>query len=347
MAHEIMNHDKVGMARTGAWHGLGTVVPDYMTPEVALREFLGWQVEAREIYMRNSLGEFVMVPDKRVTVRADVDLPLGVVSDSYEIIQNQAMLEDIKALCGESGARVATVGSVKNCKRVWVLLQMAQESLICGDTFNEYIALMSSHDGTGGYVIAPTSVRIVCNNTYSCAFGASEGKAHAITIRHTSGARDAIAQARDIVGKMRTSFADFRDVLTSLGGNNITDTAARYLLKHILPGESTVSENKRADVLASFRSPRGGSTAAVKNTALGLFNAVTEYVDYRASVRANGRNASTVRAENSVMGTGSRLRHDALSVIQEAMANKELAAVMADDSAQPSLVENMLQAAVN
>lgn len=347
MAHAITNFDSVGLANTGAWHGLGKVVPDDMDPETAFREFLGWNVEAREVYMRNSLGEFVVIPDKRATVRADIDLPLGIVSDNYSVIQNSAMLEDIKALCGETGAKVHTIGSLKGCKRVWALLKLGTDSLIAGDSFADYLALMTSHDGTQGYVIAPTSIRIVCNNTYSAALSSSEGKAHAITIRHTSGARDAITQARNIVGKMQTTFAEFRTVLEGLADHRITDTAARFMLQHVMPGESTVAVNKRAELLELFRAPRGGKTAAVNQTALGLFNAVTEYVDYRASVRANGRNIATVRAENSVCGTGSKLRHDALSIISEAMANKELARVMADDGAQPTLIENMLAAAVN
>lgn len=345
MSHDITLHDKQAFAGTGAWHGLGTVVPTDMDPETAIREYLGWTVDARECFFRNSKGEFQIVPDKRVTVRTDNDLPLGVVSDSYQVVQNVEMLEDIKALCGESGARVHTIGSLKGCRRVWVLLKMNNESLIAGDQFNEFLAMMTSHDGSGGYVIAPTAVRIVCNNTYSAAFGANEGRGHAITVRHTSGARDKLAQARDILGKTRTSFAQFRDTLTALGGNAITETAAQFILEHVVPGDSGIAKNRRAEILEMFKIPKGGLTPAVKRTALGLYNAVTEYVDYRMTVRGKGRDVAIARAEGSIIGSGANLRHDALSIIKEAMTNKQLATVMADDSAEPSLVEKLVAAA--
>lgn len=347
MSHEIMNHDRIALAQTGAWHNLGTVVPADMTPKQAIETYLGWQVDTREIYFRNAAGEFTLVPDKRVTVRSDLELPLGVVSDSYAVIQNREMLEDIEALCGEAGAKVHTIGSVKNCKKVWVLLKLDEQSEILGDKFADYLALMTSHDGLGGYVIAPTSVRIVCNNTYTAAFGQNEGAAKAITIRHTAGARDKIAETRAVLGKVKVSFDQFRDTLTALGGNNITEAAAKFLVEHMVPNYSKRAENMRDEIIELWKSPRGGLTRAVRGTALGLYNAVTEYVDYRKHVKANGRPVAVARAEGALMGQGQKLRADALSVIAEAMRNKELAAAMADDSVEPELVKSMLEAASN
>lgn len=347
MSHNITANDKVAFSGTGAWHGLGKVVPQDMSPALALQEYLGWTVDTREIYFRNAAGELQLVPDKRVTVRADIDSPLGVVSDSYQVIQNREMLDDINALCGESGARVHTIGSLKGGRRVWVLLKLNEQAFIAGDAVNEYLALMTSHDGLGGYVIAPTSVRVVCDNTYSSAFGENEGRAKAITVRHTAGARDKIAEARRVLGEVKTSFAQFRDTLTALGGNHITEAAAKFLVEHMVPNYSKKAENMRDEIVGIWKAPRGGLTRAVRGTALGLYNAVTEYVDYRKAVKANGRSVNVARAEGSLIGQGAKLRVDALSVIQDAMRNKELAEVMADDSAEPELVKSMLEAATS
>ena len=46
MAHEIRSNDSLVLAKTSAWHGLGQILPDTVTPAEALRiGRLDWTVE--------------------------------------------------------------------------------------------------------------------------------------------------------------------------------------------------------------------------------------------------------------------------------------------------------------
>lgn len=341
MAHEIFELDAVGLAKTGAWHGLGEVVPEDMDPAAAVARFLGWKVAKQPVYIRLPDGTFKEIQDVKATVRTDHNHPLGVVSDMYQPIQHADMVEDIKALCGEGGAKVHTIGSLRNGQRVWSLLELNETAKIAGDEIKPYLAIMSSHDGSMSYTVAPTAVRIVCNNTFQAALNsAADG---AVRIRHTRNAKDAIKQARQVLGDVTASWTGFKETLQKLADKRVSQTFASFVFDKLAPGDSKQAEKAKRLMFQAYQMPRGGITRAVSGTALGIYNAVTEYVDYLAQSREiGGRRSWEVRAESSIMGSGARKRQDALEIIRAVIDDKEGAKIAETGDSETPLLESLL-----
>ncbi len=335
MAHNISKEDKVGMALTGAWHGLGEVVPEDMDPKDAIAEYLGWGVDKAPLYAKVPVGTgkarkevYIEVPDFQATYRTDYNKILGVVGSKYQPIQHTAMLEDIDALCGESGAKVHTIGSLRGGSKVWILLKLTEQAKIAGDKFNQFLAIMSSHDGSMKYTVAPTAVRIVCDNTFRAAIG---NASQCIRVKHTKKAADAIVQARNVLGSMKVSFAEYADTLEKLAKVNVNGAFADFVFQALAPGETTQSSNVRNLLKQAYNRPRGGLTPAITNTALGIYNAVTEYVDYMSRTRrTQGRDAAEARAESSLIGVGAKKRDQAFKVITQVIENKKALKVLKD-----------------
>lgn len=327
--HGITTLDNVAMAGTGAWHGLGVTVPENMEVDQAVREYLGWAVEKQPLYIQVTHADgtkgYKAIENHRAMVRMDHQNVLGVVGENYEPIQHESMIEDIKALCGESGAKVHTIGSLRGGQKIWILLELQDECTIAGDRLKQYLAVMSSHDGSMAYTMAPTAIRIVCNNTLTAAINssgkASEGKS--IRVKHTKNAQGAIEQARKVMGSAKASFESFAALTNHLAGVRVNDRFADFIANQLFKGDTGQAETARTKLIEAYKNPRGGDTKAVSGTAFGVFNAVTEYVDYLANVRkTSGRDEGQARAESSLLGAGAKKRVDALSIIKSVVDDK-------------------------
>src|SRR6266568_1794524 len=207
MAHMLEEHAdgtvSFASAREDAWHHLGTVTNNAMTAEEAMSTaFLsGWNVRklgltATEITETGVTS--LELPDQFATVRTSPKSGrteyLGVVGAQYEPVQNEQHCELLNTLVDESGAHFETAGSLRGGRQVFVTLKMPQTMTLAGtDRVDLYIAGLNSHDGSSAFRLLVTPVRIVCANTQSMAL---ERAKTSYSIRHTSGAKANIVQAR-------------------------------------------------------------------------------------------------------------------------------------------------------
>src|SRR6187200_621584 len=76
--------------RKPAWHGLGTVLPDYVEREEAFRlSGQDWTVEKWEVLARKDANSpRIDVPGSFAAVRGDTHAVLCLHKDSYEVLQN-------------------------------------------------------------------------------------------------------------------------------------------------------------------------------------------------------------------------------------------------------------------
>jgi len=168
-----------------AWHGLGNISKEALTSaDTILTAGLDWLVEKRQILYE--CGEEVAdFPGQYATVRATDDMPLGIVSDRYSIVQNHEAFKWIDQLLGE-GITFESAGSLKNGKLVFILAHMPAQQIL-GDEIRPYFMFSNWHDGTGTMDECLTAVRVVCWNTWNAAM---KGASRKFSVRHTGDMED-------------------------------------------------------------------------------------------------------------------------------------------------------------
>lgn len=132
-----------------------------------------------------------IIEGKMATVRNDNAYPLGVVSDSYGVVQNSDAFKFIdKIVTGLDDGRtdtpvIETAGVLGNGERIFVTAKFPNDIVINNnqnDRVNMYMIFTTSHDGTGAVQCMVAPVRVVCNNTLNYAMRNNCGK---LSLRHT------------------------------------------------------------------------------------------------------------------------------------------------------------------
>jgi len=159
------NVETMFYVREVPWHGLGTQVDEALDSKDALRiSGLDWKVTQESIYM--SSGE--VITNYKVNVRETDKQVLGVVSDRYQIVQNEEAFAFTDALLGE-GVKFETAGSLQTGKKIWLLAILPDKYKILGEDINPYLVFSNAHDGMGSIKICMTPIRVVCQNTLNIA----------------------------------------------------------------------------------------------------------------------------------------------------------------------------------
>lgn len=103
--------------RVKPWHGIGTIVKDCPNSEEALcLAGLDWKVEQKDVCTPDStpiLGYKANVRDYDQSI-------LGVVSDRYQVVQNEEAFAFTDELL-EDGVRYETAGALQGGKRTFLL----------------------------------------------------------------------------------------------------------------------------------------------------------------------------------------------------------------------------------
>jgi len=138
----------------------------------------------------------LVIPNTKATVRTDLNQSLGVVSDSYGIVQNADAFKFVDMFCsGQFADRdntpvIETCGVLGRGERVFVTAKFPQQIVLDArrdDVMDMYVVFTTSHDGTGCVKCMVTPVRVVCNNTLNLAMSNNIGR---IAFRHSSKVMD-------------------------------------------------------------------------------------------------------------------------------------------------------------
>lgn len=192
-----------------AWHELGTVYDRPLTAVEALKEaHADYEVEMQDVFfpsfeLKQMLTEGKDIPadvilqhlkkieGRKATVRTDYEEALGVVTDSYGIVQNKDAFEFVDILTnGELGGETPTIecaGVLGKGERIFITAKFPEPIKLDdngNDIVESYIVFSTSHDGISGAVSCMvTPVRVVCQNTLNMAFSKNTGR---MNWRHTT-----------------------------------------------------------------------------------------------------------------------------------------------------------------
>jgi phage/plasmid-like protein (TIGR03299 family) len=295
MAHEIRSNDSLVLARTSAWHGLGRVLPDTVTPTEALTiGRLDWMVEesvslAATFVGNDGSAERAIVESHKTLRRSDDKSILATVGADYCVLQNTRLAEIATALGSEGAVRVESAGSLFGGRKVFFLLHANTLDIGArGDIVEQYCLLANAHDGTMSATALPTSVRVVCNNTLTAALGATA----AYRWRHTSGLAlrvEDIKAALAAYGKVAKTEAD---AMNTLAGKSMTRAEIQSLWTDVLvaldgpiavnPKDEAQSRRKQraVDALADMTRVFDREQQQFGATAWVAANAATNYIQF-------------------------------------------------------------------
>ncbi len=295
MAHQIRSNDSLVLARNAAWHGLGTVLPEAVSPTDALRiAGLDWTVEesvslAATFVGNDGSAERAIVDSLKTLRRSDDKSILATVGADYCVLQNTTLAAIAESLGSEGKVRVESAGSLMGGRRVFFLLKGDTLDIgNTGDIVEQYCLLVNGHDGTMSKQALPTSVRVVCHNTLTAALGATA----AYRWRHTSGLALRIEDIKAALANYGKVAAADADAMNALAAKRLTRSEIQELWVDVLvaldgkieANPKTESEQRRrqraVDALADMTRVFDREQQQFGATAWVAANAATNYIQF-------------------------------------------------------------------
>ncbi len=315
-----MSHQLEQMAYVGEspWHGLGNSLSPNQPLEVwAEQAGMNWEIKESPVHFMSDtvahLSSINTFPEQKVLFRSDTQQALSVVSQRYQVVQPHDVLEFYRDLTNMAGFKLETAGVLKGGKKFWALAKTGQSmALKSKDQVHSYLLLATSCDGTLATTATPTTIRVVCNNTLSIAVN---GATQAIKVPHSTRFDPQVVNQQ--LGVAVSQWDSFMYQMRTLSERKITSHEALNYFQHVLcdvqPAISVPSAlpNKRA--LAKVQNlysghGRGSELEAAKDSAWGLLNAVTEYIDHEKRARSVEH-----RIDSAWFGQGATVKQRALT----------------------------------
>lgn len=279
--------------RWAAWHGEGTLLdkPAVSAQEAITLSGQDWRVRREPVCLPDGRE----VPGFVANVRDDTGDALGVVGAGFQLVQNEEAYAFMDELQGAPVLyHACTV--LRGGRTVTLLAEIDKDVRIAGldtERVKAYIALVNSHYG-GSFNCGATPVRIACTNTTQLFLDTAP---RLITLRHTSGIRERLRNAREV---LEMSFA-YYDELEALGSRLVAEKMTRgefgAFLDRLVPLEPRHAESDRAArnrgeamsaIMRTFQ--ESPNLAEVRGSRWGALQAVAEWHQWeRRSTSESGR----------------------------------------------------------
>lgn len=285
--------------REPMWHGKGKVAGEYPKDWNEAREWAGlmWEPELVPFYTKNDDGEFVEVQNWRAIRRNDDGRTLGVRTDSFKLFTHEEMGRIMEALLEQPNLKYETAGATHFGARVWALVYLDEPVTIPGDNSITlpYMALTNRHDGTGAFRAQPTTVKIVCANTFAAAEAEGDRNGVAFTFQHR-GTEDnweaRLEEARATVMGLRADFNRYVELATELLKVRVNREQSEQFINSFIPSPPVglVSQRVKDNVDTARDTMRtilaSPTSEGIADTAWGLVQAAGEYLDHYRAYRS-------------------------------------------------------------
>ncbi len=310
-----MSHLVESMAYVGAmpWHKLGNSLEKGQSLDIwAEQAGLNWEINKSPVlFNKDNEGQSPQgnFDDKSVLYRSDTGAPLSVVSQRYNVVQPREILDFYKDLTEISGFELETAGVLKGGKKIWALARTGQSTSLKGnDVTNGYVLLATACDGSMATTAQFTSVRVVCNNTLAVSL--FQEKENAIKIPHST--RFDAKAVKKSLGISVSAWDDFMYQMKILSERPVSLREARDFYHAVFSSTQTTgktNERSMAKAIGLFEgNGRGSQLASAKNTAFGLLNSITEFVDHEKRAKSSDH-----RMDSAWFGQGASVKSKALN----------------------------------
>jgi phage/plasmid-like protein (TIGR03299 family) len=327
MAHQIdtTSLNRASYASTQReWHGLGELMPAGQDIET-WAQAAGMEYKVQRAVVRfatqrldpaNALIPAQMlqsIEDKLVLFRSDTGAPLGVVSDSYKVVQPREVLEFFREWAQANACTIESAGVLFGGKRYFATAKLSEGVCVDGaegrDKIVPYVLLSTSADGSLATEGRITTVRVVCNNTLRLA---SKG-ASSFRVSHRTAFK--AEECRTIIESAHEEFGAFMDMSRKLASIKVESRLAEDMTTLLLTTPTRDADAARDSagftrIMSLFQGGGKGSTLeSSRETAWGWLNSATEFVDHHVRARSDEN-----RTAAALWGPGADLKQRALDI---------------------------------
>ena len=296
MAHRIENQEIAYVGET-PWHGLGTRMPAGASAEEMLAAAkLAWEVAFAPVtvdpHWRGGKAPradlFAAVLPVKAIIRSDNGRYFGMTSWRYTPVQNRETVAFFQEFCDRGEVALETVGAINGGEWVWALAKVNEDAInIDGDLIEPYLLIANSHVPGRSLVIKATLIRVVCHNTLT------------LSLRETSQEYGRFPHNRDILRNLANARSyvraalryqhRFHDAVATLIRTPVNEETAVGLIERVFKVKPEAEGLKRILALFGGKQIGADTMSTVDANAWGLFNAVTQYLDYEVGRSQDNR----------------------------------------------------------
>jgi phage/plasmid-like protein (TIGR03299 family) len=245
----------------------------------SISDDLNWSVDQRPLFYASSTGEMVRYDDRVAVVRSDNDTPLGIVSSDYETVQNETLKGMVDPLVQEGLLAIENIGHLSHGAKVFIQARINQEFRVIGEEYNSYITLLNGHTGNASVAIGPSTVRVICGNTFSMSY-AQIGE----NFRHSQGVNDRVLDSKAISEYVNEAMAKYSENVETLALSHCTVPQFEKLLEETY--QKDLSQMRNVRVLNKLFYEGSGNEGKTFYDAL---NAVTDFSSNQSRKTESGR----------------------------------------------------------
>jgi len=285
--------DSMFAVRKRSWHGLENLLLNPPSSIEEARRLAGVEWEPRQVPIYNADG--IVIDGFKGIQRDDNNYYLNVARDSYEIILNQETFEIVWSVIGQ-GAYLDTAGSVREGRQVWALAHLDEPIVIPGDKSLSfpYLVMLTSHDGTAACKVLPTTVRVVCWNTFQMALAEGDRTGYQLSFRHTKRVKDRITQAKLAISTTQNFAEKWKADATALTELKVSSKAMKQFVLEFFPVPHNkgleLSDRQASNVLLNRSTlqhllENSVTLDGIRDTAYGLVQGAGEWLDHYRNYR--------------------------------------------------------------
>jgi phage/plasmid-like protein (TIGR03299 family) len=230
---------------------------------------------------------------------------------------------------------IETAGAFNHGKVVWALAHLPDLGIRIGDDeAKTYLLVSNGHTGNRTLIIAPTTIRIICQNTLRLAeFQARERRKHpglagGFTLKHTPGIQ---AAAKDATAAFAATILSHKATTAAwqhLASVPLTTKLEAAFLAQVFgtPGPDETDRAKamrkgREERIAAILASPTSQVRGTKDTAFSLLHAVVEYADHDRTTRtSDAGDTDESRLFSATFGSGSDVKSRAWDAAMEVAA---------------------------
>lgn len=173
---------------------------DFFVKKCELVARMPFDINANNLLMHDDFARdgniYRTCPNAFATYRTDINIPLGIVKERYEVVQNIEVFNFFDSVIGEGMAQWCYAGQLGYGHKIYVVAKVPVSTKVGGDPVDHYLVFSNTHDGSGSVDIMFTPVRVFCSNCLNAALKSADSH---IRLKHTKSVGQRIQEGAEVL----------------------------------------------------------------------------------------------------------------------------------------------------